>query len=98
MPLKARDQHPWRNGSEIQSTLNNHDDAWIREVISRVLKKNENVKCFNCSKQGHLKRDCKQGIPRNNVFSNHNPNRMPSLLDYIEGVAKAGIGLINAGQ
>ena len=71
MPLKARDQHPWRNGSEIQSTLNNHDDAWIREVISRVLKKNLNVKCFICSKQGHLKRDCKQGIPRNNVFSKH---------------------------
>ncbi|KAL6088835.1 hypothetical protein STEG23_000696, partial [Scotinomys teguina] len=27
------------------------DDAWIGEVISRRLKKNHNVKCFNCGKK-----------------------------------------------
>ena len=76
----------------------NHDDAWIGDVISRGLRKNRNVKWYNYGKQGHLKRDCTQGIPRNNGFflriiqSEH-----PSFLDYVEGVAKAGIGQMNAG-
>ncbi|MGE9575014.1 zinc finger CCHC domain-containing protein, partial [Escherichia coli] len=39
----------------------NGDDTWIREEISRGLKKSQNGKCFNCGRQGHLKRDCKQG-------------------------------------
>ena len=56
----------------IQDTISieshDHDDVWIAEMFSRGLKKNKNVKCFNCSKQGHLKSDHKQGIPRNNFF------------------------------
>ena len=35
-----------------------------------------------------LKKDCKQCIPRNNVFCKHNPNK----------VAKADIGLMNLDQ
>ena len=56
----------------IRDTFNteshDHDEAWIGQVISRDMQKNLNLNCFNFSKHGHLKRDCKQGIPRNNVF------------------------------
>ena len=31
-------------------------------------------------------------------FSKNSPFRTPSLLDYVKGVAKAGIGLMNVGQ
>lgn len=34
------------------------------EVISKNLKKNQNGRCSNYGKQDHLKRDCRQGIPR----------------------------------
>ena len=37
-----------------------HDDMWIGKVISRYLRKNQNVKCYNCGKQVYLKRDCRQ--------------------------------------
>ena len=59
----------------IQDTTNvesyDHNNKWIGEVIFRSLKKNQNVK-YNCGKQGHLKRDCKQNVPSNNVFCKHN--------------------------
>ena len=48
---------------------------------------------FNCGKEGHLKRDYRQGIPRNNVrlfVSGENPNRRA------EGVAKASTGQMSA--
>jgi hypothetical protein len=45
-----------------------YDGTLIEVVISKSFKKNQNVRFFNCDKQGHLKRDCRQGIPRNNVF------------------------------
>ena len=66
----------WRNGSEIQFNIetHNHDDTWIGEVIFRGLRKNQNVKYYNCGKQGHVKRDCRQGILRNNVFSKNIQN------------------------
>ena len=61
------------------NTIQSHDhgDSWIGEVISRGLKKNRNVKCFNCDKHEHLKGDFKQDITRNNIFSKHSSNRIP---------------------
>ena len=77
-PLKARwtplEEWVW---DTIDIESRDHNDVWIGEVISRGLKKNRYVECFNCNKQGHLKRDCKQGVPRNNAFPKNNPNRMP---------------------
>lgn len=30
---------------------------WTGEVTSKNIKNTEDVRCFNCDKQGHLKRD-----------------------------------------
>jgi hypothetical protein len=51
-------------------------------------------------KQGHLKRDCQQSIPRNNdfFFLEIMQREGPSLLEYVEGMAKADIGLMNTDQ
>lgn len=69
MPLKARQvpiDEQIRNTVGISSHTN--DDTWVKEVISKNFKKTQKVRCFNYGKPGHLKRDCSQGIARNNVF------------------------------
>ena len=52
-------------------------DAAMTEAISKNFKKNQSVISFNCDKQGHLKRDCRQDVPRNNDYSRGSPNRRP---------------------
>lgn len=79
-----KDNEPIKNkastfgGMDARNNIEFHeyDNAWIGEVVSRIWRKNQKVKCYNCSK-GHFKRDCRLGIPRNNIFSNNNPFRMP---------------------
>ena len=44
--------------------------------------------------QDHLKRDCRQDVPRNNVFSKIIRSECPALPDYA-GVSVAGNGLVN---
>ena len=81
-------------------TVESHypDDAWLGEVMSRGLKRNRNARCFHCSKQSHLKRDCTQSILRNYILSNTIPTELPAFLDYAQGVAKAGPRLMNVDQ
>lgn len=52
-------------------------DAAMMEVILRSFKKNQNVICFNCDKQGHLKSDYRQNVPRNNDYFRGSSNRRP---------------------
>ena len=52
-------------------------EAWVEEAISNGKRRHQNTKCFNCDKMGHMKRNCKQRIFRNNnnASSRNNRNR-----------------------
>ena len=45
-------------------------EAWVGEAISKGVRRHQNAKYFTCGRIGHLKRDYRQRIPRNNVSAN----------------------------
>lgn len=99
-PLKARSSpiDEWiidmgDNGSHVYDAT-----TLIRKVISKSFKKNQNVWCFNCGKQGHLRRDYRQDIPRNNVFSRDNLKKKAQPSGACRRLAKAGTELVSADQ
>lgn len=49
------------------------------------------ARCFNYGKLAHLKKDCRQGVPRNSVFLEIIKTVGPSFLEYAEGMAKAAL-------
>ena len=79
-------------------TFNYNIESWVGEAMSKGMRRHQNVKCFNCGRIEHLKRNCRQGIPRNNVFSGKGKMNVNKLLDYAEGVAKTNIRPMNADQ
>ena len=56
-----------------KETLDYSTEAWVGEAISNGMRRH--TKCFNCGIIGHLRSDCRQGIPRNNVSSGNGENR-----------------------
>ena len=46
-------------------TFGYNTKAKVGEAISKGMRRHQNVKCFSCSRIGYLRRDCRQGIPRN---------------------------------
>ena len=46
-----------RNAADIRSHA--YDVTLIEEVMSKILKKYKNVRCFDCIKKSHLKRNCR---------------------------------------
>ena len=48
-------------------TFDSSMKAWVGEAISNGIRGHQNDKCFICDRIGHLKMDCRQGIPSNNV-------------------------------
>ena len=63
-------------------TLDYGTEVWVGETIFNSKRKHQNTKCFNCGRMGHLRRDYKQWIPRNNSSSGNNRNRrtQPSVI------------------
>ena len=55
----------------------NNTEYWVREAISKGMRRYQNAKYFNCVRMGHLRRDCGPGImcPRNNISSGNGKNR-----------------------
>ena len=58
-------------------TFSYNDESWVLEVIDKAMRGHQTDKCYNCSKLGHLKGDCRQGISRNNTSSGNGRNRRP---------------------
>ena len=79
-------------------TFECNTESWVGEAISKGMSRHQNSTCLNCGKIGHLRRDYRQGIPRNNVSSGNDKNRRSQSSDYVEDVAKAEIGPMNADQ
>ena len=76
-PLKVRSApiDEWILHIRKVETFNYSTEAWVGEVISSGMRKNQNAKCFNCVRIRHLRMNCRQGIPRNNVSSRNGINR-----------------------
>ena len=75
-------------------TLYYGTEALVGEAISNSKRRHENTKCFNCGIIVHLRRDCRQGVPRNNISSGNGKNRRTQPSD-IYTKTNTDIGPIN---
>ena len=74
-PLSSRSapMDEWIQHMMNFQTFSSNDESWVGEAISKAMRGHQTVKCINCGKLGHLKRDCRQEISRNNTsFGNGN--------------------------
>ena len=46
-------------------------------MISKAMRRHQTNRCLNCGKLGHLKRDCRERISRNNISSGNDKSRRP---------------------
>ena len=78
--------------------LDYNTETWVGEAIFKGVRRHHNVKCFNCGRIGHLRRDCIPGIPK--IMSPLRMMKIESLhlLDYVEDTAKADIGPMKVDQ
>lgn len=81
---KRHEDDKWPNRDKIQT--------WVGELISRNCKRHQNSRCFNGGRIGHLSRNYKQSIPRNNASTGMLPTEILSLLVSTRSVAKADTG------
>lgn len=72
--------------------------ANFKEAISNGIKKNLNGRWVNCGKQGHLKWILGKALLEPFFFLEIIQREDFSLLGYAEGMAEAGIGVMNADQ
>ena len=78
-------------------TFEYNTEAWVEEIF-KGMNRHQNAKCIYCSMTGYLRRDCRQGIPGNNVCSGMAKIKSINFLDYVEGMAKVDIGPMNTEQ
>ena len=56
-------------------TFDENTRSQVEVAISKGMKRHQNAKCFNCGRIVHLRRNCRQGIPRNSVYSGNGKSR-----------------------
>ena len=59
-------------------TFDYKTESWVEEAICQRMRR-KNARCFNCGRIGHLRRHCRQGIPRNNVSYGNDKNKRYQL-------------------
>ena len=76
-PLKVRSASidEWILHTMNVETFDYSTEPWVEGAISNDMRRHQNAKCFNCGRIGHLRRNCRQGIPRNNISSRNGKNR-----------------------
>lgn len=80
------------NTADIGSHV--YDATLLGEVISKSFKKNQNARCFNCGKQGHLKTQTKH-TQKQYFFKRQCKKEAPASA---KDVVKAGFGVMNTDQ
>lgn len=78
-PLKSRSapMDEWIQHTMNVEAFSYNDEPWVGEAISTAMRRRQTARCFNCGKLGHLKRDCRHRISRNNISSGNDKNRRP---------------------
>ena len=99
-PLRSRSapMEEWIQHTMNIETFSYNDESWVGEAISKVMRRHQITRCFNCGKLEHLKRDCRQRNSRNNISSGKDKNRRPQPSGICRRCSKADIGPTNAGQ
>ena len=79
MPLKVRAAplEEWIQYTNGIESLNQGNEAWIGQAISRGGRRPRNTKCFRCGRLGHISKNCNWGAPTSNTPSRNNQNRRP---------------------
>ena len=76
-PLKVRSapMDEWILQKANIESFDYNIETWIGETIFTGMRRHQNAKCFNCGRMEHLRRNGRQGIPRNNISSGNGKNR-----------------------
>ena len=60
-------------------TFDYNTESWAGEAVSKGMRRHQNAKCFNCDRIEHLRRDYRQGIPRNNASSGNGKKKVSTF-------------------
>ena len=105
LKVRSAPMDEWILHTKNIETLDYDTESWVGfpilnwEAISKGMRRHQTANYFNCGRIGHLIKDCRQGIPRNNISSGNGKNKrtQPSGICRI-CVTKADIGPMNTAQ
>ena len=79
LKVRSAPMNEWILHTINVETFDYSTEAWVGEAIFNGMRRHQNTKCFNCDRTGHLRRDYRQGISRNNASSGNVKNRRTHL-------------------